>query len=257
VVQVLGIVTAEGSEALLLEYVNGPTLATWLHSHRPSLDEAEGLFRGILAGVAEAHRHQLVHRDLKPANVLLARTDGAIVPKVADFGLVKQLGDEVGGTRSGMSLGTPAYMAPEQHRNAKGVDVRADLFSLGCILYHLVTGRSPFVGEDLVDTLTRVAKCRYEAPETLVTDLPVRFRRAIAGCLRPRPEDRLPDCDALLAVLDGEVAVRHDEPTPPAPLPLPSGPPTPGRPWAPVVAGTLLLASSLVLGAAVWWGFGR
>ncbi|MEZ4240781.1 MAG: protein kinase [Myxococcota bacterium] len=115
--------------------------------HKPGLEQAEAIFRGILAGVAKAHRLGLVHRDLKPGNVLLAVDDEwIIVPKVTDFGLAKLLHDDADAepshTQTGATMGTLAYMAPEQVRGLKSRISGADIFALGCIPYELVTASS-------------------------------------------------------------------------------------------------------------------
>jgi serine/threonine-protein kinase len=205
VVSVTDVVEIDGSPALLMEFVDGPTLEEWLEGHRPTLEEAEDLFRGICAGVGEAHAHGLVHRDLKPANVLLASGRGVLVPKVTDFGIAKILASDHpdGGTRTNIAMGTPHYMAPEQIRDAKTVDQRADVFSLGCILYELVCGEKPFQGPDVLTVLNSVATGRYVPPQHHVPDLPDRFVRSLQGCLRVEREFRIQDCFALIEALSG------------------------------------------------------
>src|SRR5690606_10003737 len=100
----------------------------------------------------------VVHRDLKPANVLTEIWHDGVVPKITDFGLAKVLDADAssGDTRSGMAMGTPAYMAPEQVRDAKDVDQRADVFALGAILYEMLTGRRAFDGDDSFDVMQKV-----------------------------------------------------------------------------------------------------
>jgi serine/threonine protein kinase len=205
VVAVFDVVEVGNAPALLMEYVDGPTLEVWLENEAPSLEEAEKLFVGICAGVGEAHAHGLVHRDLKPANVLLAPTTGGWIPKVTDFGIAKIIaGDSPdGGTRTNVAMGTPHYMAPEQIRDAKTVDQRADIFSLGCILYELVCGEKPFNGPDVLTVLNSVATGRYASPRKHVPELPDRFLRAIEGALRVDRDNRLQDCAQLVAVLAG------------------------------------------------------
>ncbi len=202
VLAVTDVVEVDGAPGLVMEYVDGPDLEHWLREHRPALDPALALFEGILRAVESAHDAGVVHRDLKPANVMLKRVDDALVPKVADFGLAKALEVEIGlhATRSGMAMGTPAYMAPEQFRDAKRVDGRADVFALGCILYELVTGRHAFEGPDMMAIFACSSSGSYGAVDAA---LPPGVRAAIEGCLQPSVQDRIQDCAALRAVLAG------------------------------------------------------
>jgi hypothetical protein len=203
VVAVSDVITVKGMPALVLEYVDGPDLERWIAEAPPDPVEAERLFRGIVAGVAAAHAAGHIHRDLKPANVLLATGEGGErVPRIADFGLVKALAiqaDTAGRTRAGLPLGTPQYMAPEQIRSAADVDRRADIWSLGCILYELVTHTQAFPGEDLVDVWERASQRRRgPVPE----GTPAHLVTTIDRCLQPDPDRRPADCEAVLALLD-------------------------------------------------------
>jgi serine/threonine-protein kinase len=206
VVTLTEVIDVDGDPGLVVEYVEGPTLDEWLAQNRPSLHVAETMFRGILAGVAHAHRRGLVHRDLKPSNVLLARTGTGLLPKVADFGIAKLVegGDEdpAGITRTGTSLGSPAYMAPEQMRDARDVEKSADLWSLGCMLYELVCGARPFVGPDVLVVMNAAQAGDYAAPTQHRPDLPERFTKAITACLQVDPARRVGACEDLVAILD-------------------------------------------------------
>ncbi len=200
-VGVTDVLEVGGQPGLLMEYVAGPTLQQWLASYTPSLEEALSLFRDIASGVGYAHASDLIHRDLKPANVLLLRRGNELVGKVADFGLAKVLVDELGepgATRTGMGMGTPAYMAPEQIRDAKRVDQRGDIFALGCILYELTTGRQAFQGDDILSLLSSVAAGRFTSPRELVPDMPDAVASIINDCLVVDRDARIASCDALL-----------------------------------------------------------
>ena len=129
VVQVYDVIEVDERPALVMERVNGPSLQQWLLDRRPSAEDALTVFRGVLAGVQIAHREGMVHRDLKPSNVLLSIDTDGLVPKVADFGLAKPSHRSDFSTQSGVMLGTRGYMAPEQIRDSKSVDLRADVFS--------------------------------------------------------------------------------------------------------------------------------
>lgn len=201
IVHVSEILDVDGVPGLVMEYFPAPSLGQWLSLYRPDIQETESLFQGILAGVAHAHSQGVVHRDLKPGNVLLAASDVAITPKVADFGLAKLFGDESGGqgTRTGMTMGTPAYMPPEQLRDAKGTDQRADIWALGCLLYELIMGRAPFSETlDLIRLHERMMASDWLA---LPLETPTAIRTVVARCLAPNRDERPADCASVLAML--------------------------------------------------------
>ena len=188
---------------LVLEFVDGPTLADVLAADALSATEVSEVFRDMVAGVQAAHEAGLVHRDLKPGNVLLATVDGRVTAKIADFGLAKMMmapeSDGAPLTRTGMAMGTPAYMSPEQMRSSKDVDHRTDIYALGAILYEMLSGRPLYAGNELVDVFPLAVASRYTPLEQLVADLPEHVGRAVEGALFADPDRRWRDCDALLA----------------------------------------------------------
>lgn len=197
--KVLDLVTVDGRVALVLEFVDGPSLADLVATRELTLDEVDAIATGTLDGLRAAHAAGVVHRDLKPSNILLAPVDrekGAFAPKIADFGIAK-VETDLHLTEVGLALGTPRYMAPEQLRRAHAVDARADLFSLGCALYELLTRRPPFDGGSEVDLYDQALHGRFPPLATLRPEAPERMIRTIERCLRPDPADRPPDCDAL------------------------------------------------------------
>ncbi len=202
VVGVTDVVLVGGSPGLVMEFVDGPTLATLLVHTRLTVGQSVVLMRAVLGGVAAAHRMGVIHRDLKPANVLVEVVDGVVVPRVADFGLVKALDSDRATTRTGATMGTPAYMAPEQIRDASRADVRSDVFSLGAILYELVTGVRAFPGDSIVDLFAKISAGDWVHPSVLVPDLPPALVDAIVGALRPSAAERIASCGELLDLLD-------------------------------------------------------
>ncbi len=171
----------------VMEFVSGPTLAELVRT-RGKLDvrEAAGFAAAVADGLAAAHAAGLIHRDVKPANVLIDSSGG--VPKLADFGLVKRL-DEAGQTHAGAILGTPSYLAPEQVEAKVGpISMATDVHGLGALLYELLTGRPPFLGVGLTETLLQV-----------LTEEPIPVRR-----LRPEvPRDLETICARALAKAPG------------------------------------------------------
>ncbi len=195
VVRVLDGIDVDGHPGLVLELVpGGRTLADRLAEGPLSEEELAPLVEGLFDAVETAHAHGLVHRDLKPANILL--DEGR--PRITDFGLAKLLGDHGSvATATGALLGTPAYMAPEQVQDPRSVDARADLFSLGAVLYELLAGERAFPGAP-TEAMWRAA--RGEAPS--LGDGP--RAAAVAWALRPRPDERPDDVPALRAAWQGQ-----------------------------------------------------
>src|SRR5579863_6963753 len=182
-----------GPNYLVMEYIEGPTLAERIKQGPIPLEEALGYANQIADALEAAHEKNIVHRDLKPANVKI-RPDGSV--KVLDFGLAKAgEAQEVTadsptmmpGTQMGMILGTAGYMSPEQARG-KVVDKRADIWAFGVVLYEMVTGKRLFQGEDLTETLASVVK---DKPD--LSDVPAEVRPLLARCLEKDPKRRLRD----------------------------------------------------------------
>lgn len=205
-VPVTDVLLVEGHPALLAEFVGGGSLRSRLARELLPLREAERLFRQILDGVAHAHKEGMIHRDLRPENVVLDDAGATVTARVTDFGLARLLVDATGRprrTRTGETLGSPAYMAPEQTRSFRAADARSDIFSLGAILYEMLCGRPPFPVDDFLAAANRAANAEYAPPAQIRPGTPERLLRAISGALQPDADRRIPDCDALLAVLDG------------------------------------------------------
>ena len=156
---IYGFEESDGVQALVLELVDGTTLADRIAQGRITFKEALPLARQIVDALEATHEHGIIHRDLKPSNIKL-RPDGVI--KVLDFGLARIApGRESpdADTSSGLIVGTPAYMSPEQARG-KVVDKRSDIWAFGCLLYEMLTGRRAFDGGDLADTIAAVVRRR-------------------------------------------------------------------------------------------------
>jgi eukaryotic-like serine/threonine-protein kinase len=160
----------DGSPYLVMELLEGVPLGAYTaNGGRVPMAQAVPILLGILAGLAAAHARSIVHRDLKPDNVFLTRApEGTFVVKVLDFGIAKVM-DAAGGmgsrTRTGMLLGTPAYMSPEQIKNARDVDQRADLWSAGVMFYEMLTGREVFPAPT---EYARLAAVLGVEPESLI-----------------------------------------------------------------------------------------
>jgi serine/threonine protein kinase len=210
IVSVTDLVDVWGAPGLIMECVDGPDLSQVMPLIEGKLELADALARGIISGLQEAHRLGMVHRDLKPGNILVAQQGDQPVPKITDFGLVKVLIEESGGrgehrTQAGSTMGTPAYMAPEQIRDPRLVDARADIFSLGVILYELACGRKPFEAPDMLALFTAITSGDFVHPRQVNPSIPERMERAIIGALEVEREQRIPDCRVLFEVWEGRL----------------------------------------------------
>ncbi len=199
---IYGLEEREGAMALVLELVEGPTLADRIAQGPVPIDEALRIAAQIADALEAAHERAIVHRDLKPANIKL-RPDGTV--KVLDFGLAKRprgidsddlADDDVatrpGLTRDGVILGTVGYMSPEQAAS-RPASLASDQFSLGVILFELLTGRRPFERESAVETLYAIIRDDPPAIRKLNPAVPTGLRQLVERCLRKNPRDRYPD----------------------------------------------------------------
>src|SRR5262245_20604863 len=213
-----GLEKADGVRALVMELVEGPTLAERIAHGAMPIDEALAVAKQIAEALEVAHEQGIVHRDLKPANVKV-RDDGTV--KVLDFGLAKMIdgspaeapeGPAKAGhytmsptittpamTQLGVILGTAAYMAPEQARG-KPVDKRSDIWAFGCVLFEMFTGKKAFDGEDVTDTIAAVVRAEPKW-ETLPGDVPTHIRLLLRRCLEKDRKKRIGDIAGALFVL--------------------------------------------------------
>src|SRR5947209_4920228 len=197
----------QGTNFIAMEYIDGLTLREKIHRERAELRKLLRYLQQVAEGLSKAHAAGIVHRDLKPDNLMITREDHA---KILDFGLAKlietagQKPDRHGGLGSseiatammpvqhstpGVVMGTVGYMSPEQAQ-AKPVDQRSDIFSFGCLLYEAATGRKPFAGDSVVDTLHRII---YEPAPAITHFNPSaspELQRVIRKCLAKEPEKR-------------------------------------------------------------------
>jgi len=157
------------------------------------------LLTKIARGVAHAHERCILHRDLKPGNILL---DAAGEPYVCDFGLAKWIEDDRHLTVTNAVLGTPHYIAPEQANGQKGLSTAVDIYSLGAILYELLTGRPPFVGQSIIETLRLASQNTPERPSSLARNVPRDLETICLKCLEREPSARYPTAAALADDLD-------------------------------------------------------
>jgi len=261
---------ADGQLFIVMEYVAGEPLTNIMR--RGAMSEADvcRIGRGVADALAEAHEKGIVHRDIKPDNIIV---NGNRV-KVLDFGIAKRIGVETTApdaptgfvTQQGMILGTINYMSPEQALG-KSIDARTDIFSLGIVLYEAATGRLPFKGDTITETITQIVRDEPPAPNELNSAVSPGLNAIINRCLRKNREDRFANATELSNALDQQLgrastapmtgaatatsamtAVRV-APTVVDPKPAPAPPPKRGvSPWFWAFAVLLLI----VIGALVF-----
>ena len=251
---IYGIEEQDETRALVLELVEGPTLADRIGKGPIPVDEALPIAKQIAEAFEAAHEQGVIHRDLKPANIKV-RDDGTV--KVLDFGLAKALdptpeGDPsqsptltAAATQMGVILGTAAYMSPEQARG-KPVDKRADIWAFGVVLYEMLTGVRPFQGEDVSLTLTSVMKSDVNV-RTLPHDVPAAIQTVLHRCLQKDPRRRVRDIGDVRLAMEGGFETMVSSPSETTAVPQ-------LQIWqrpAPAAVGVLIV---LVLGVIAGWG---
>jgi WD40 repeat protein/tetratricopeptide (TPR) repeat protein len=212
IVQVHEVGEHEGRPFFSLEYVDGGSLAAKLRGTPQPPRTAARVVETLARAMHYAHQQGIVHRDLKPANVLLARSDrpeavrlgddakdaGPFEPKITDFGLARQLDADSLQTRTGAVMGTPAYMAPEQAAGlTRAAGPAADVYALGAILYACLTGRPPFQGATVAETLDLVRHQEPVSPRLLQPQVPRDLETICLKCLQKEPGKRYASAEAL------------------------------------------------------------
>jgi WD40 repeat protein len=202
IVQIYEVGEADGCPFLSLEYVEGGALSRSIDGTPVPARQAAELIEAMARAMEHAHTQHILHRDLKPSNVLLQapglRSGSLPVPKVADFGLAKRLDQEKGQTHAGTVVGTPSYMPPEQAEGRlKDLGPAVDIYALGAILYELLTGRPPFKGETLMDTVRQVVHEEPVPPLRLNSKVPHDLQVICLKCLEKDPRRRYLSAAAL------------------------------------------------------------
>jgi eukaryotic-like serine/threonine-protein kinase len=196
IVQIYEVDEADGNPYFALEFVEGGTLSTRISRQPLPTRQAAELIEALARGIHVAHQAGILHRDLKPGNILLTLDE---VPKIADFGLAKRMDDDSAhNTGTGSILGTPAYMAPEQAEGKnRGLGPGVDIYALGSVLYHMLTGRPPFVGETVLDTLQHVKYDDPIPPGRLRPRVPRDLEIICLKCLQKEPRKRYASAEDL------------------------------------------------------------
>ena len=225
----------------VMPYVEGESLPEWIRRERQlAVGDAVRLAREVAEALAYAHERGIVHRDIKPANILL-HSGRALV---ADFGIARAAGtDGASLTKTGLAIGTPQYMSPEQSSGDRDVDGRADVYALGCVLYEMIAGEPPFTGPTMQAV---VARSLTERPRPLTATregLPSKLNAVVDRALAKSPADRYPSATAMAGALAGVEAQLHGgsgEITPLAPA-------SAGRVWLVFGIAALLALTALVV----------
>ena len=196
--------TDAGVPFLVMEYLEGADLGAVLEKHGPlEVRTAVDYVLQALGAISEAHALGIVHRDLKPQNLFLtSRRDGTRCVKVLDFGIAtSEEGGSRGLTATGILVGSPQYMSPEQLFSQKRVDVRADVWALGCVLYELLSSAVPFEATSLPDLLIKIAEARPTPLASRIATIPAGVSAVVEKCLEKDPGRRFADVGLLAAAL--------------------------------------------------------
>ena len=247
----------EGLPYLVMEYIPSGTLKLRLGKPIP-YQEAARMLAPIARALAYAHEKKIIHRDIKPANILITQSGE---PMLSDFGIAKILEAEetVDLTGTGIGVGTPEYMSPEQAQG-KPVDARSDIYSLGVVLFEMVTGRKPYQADTPMAVVWKLASEPLPRPRQFVSDLPEAVEGILLKALAKNPEDRYPDMSAFAVILDGLTSShlkagkaprfqRESVSKPPSQL----GEKPKNRRWKPLIAAIAVFGILFAVGGSLWW----
>ncbi len=201
IVNVMDVETDEerGLSYIVMEYVDGGDVRGLLkNSGRLTVDQALVIVEAVTSALAAASEYGIVHRDIKPDNIMLTKR-GEV--KLADLGIAKSGDEDVQLTKTNVMMGTPAYLSPEQAKDAKHVDIRADIYSLGATLFEMLTGRIPYQGSSTYDILSKLHTDPVPNPCDFNPDVPPEIGRLTMTMMAKKPEDRYQSAAELLEVL--------------------------------------------------------
>ncbi len=218
VIRIFDFGVAQGLRFITMEFFEGENLITRLRrTGTMAAHEAMGVIRQICEGLQAAHSEDVIHRDLKPHNILINAQNEI---RIMDFGLARSF-EAPGMTRTGVLIGTPDYMSPEQARGEQA-DVRSDIFAVGLICYEVLTGDLPFKAESTVARLIQRTRERAKPPDTIDANIPKQLNEIVVRCLEPDPKQRYQSAEEIIWDLDNR------EPRSPGRGSRSSGPLTPG-----------------------------
>ncbi|HKZ54159.1 MAG TPA: protein kinase [Anaerolineales bacterium] len=226
---------SNGVTYLVMRYLDAGTLKDRMRGHPLALEEIDRLFSDLAEALSYAHLRNVVHRDLKPSNVLLDRHGDVFL---TDFGVAKLLEGTAQFTHTGGIIGTPAYMSPEQAQG-RPVDQRSDIYSLGIVLFQMLTGRVPFEAETPLAVIIKLLNDPLPAPSSLRPDLPPAFEQVLLKALAKNPEDRFHSVEELLSAWKRAVGEAQARALPPS-AKVSAGVPSPASKPASAAAATAL-----------------
>src|SRR5512142_762001 len=202
IVDIYAVDEAEGIVYFVMAYITGDNLAKRLHDHGAlSVEETRRTMRDVADALAYAHERGVIHRDIKPDNILIDSQSGR--PMVTDFGIARAVSDgDSRLTATGIAIGTPTYMSPEQAAGERTIDGRSDLYSLGVLGYQMLTGEPPFVANSTPAILVKHISETPTPVEQRRSDVPLELARVIMTLLEKDPVNRFPSAAAVVVALD-------------------------------------------------------